>query len=213
MATWIAVAGEKLFFLQYNFPTIAQSYAHPSPTVRTNSVAHQTIQCIHIFYPRPRLCIADFFLFAHCQQQFFNGSSRDTSNQNKFKILKKITMLHSKTVSVIHISDSSSWLIDWCPSSFEKRMPLGYDTLVSLHNIIPMVLLLVTAGLLPKAYFTNIFSLGSPLAQTIQREDHADKRQLLERYSKHEHFVKFTVDDMSFQRGSTNAQNSVVFAH
>lgn len=89
MATWIAVAGEKLFFLQYNFPTFAQSYAHPSPTVRTNSVAHQTIQCIHIFYPRPRLCIADFFLFAQCQQQFLNGSSRDTSNQNKFKILKK----------------------------------------------------------------------------------------------------------------------------
>lgn len=75
------------------------------------------IQCIHIFYPHPRLCIADFLLFVHCQQQFLNGSSSDTSNQNKFKILlKKETMLHSKTVSVIHISDFSSWLIDWCPS-------------------------------------------------------------------------------------------------
>ena len=79
---------------------------------------------------------------------------------------------------------------------FKEWVPLRDNALRSRHDLIPMILLLMTTGLFSKANFSNVLSLSSPLCHTEQRENDGDAGQLVVRHAKHKHLVEFCIDNM-----------------
>lgn len=115
-------------------------------------------------------------------------------------ILFSCSMLYAGPLKIVFIS------------SFEQWVPLRDHSLGACHGLIPVILLLMTAGLFAKANLSNIFSLSSPLRHAVKSENHRDAGQLLIRHSEHKHLIEFSINDVFLERGSAHSQNLVVIA-